>query len=140
MAPAFGKNSVETISVVRANDRSTTTSDETTEILISPEKLNGNRARISIIEIKPGKQTKWQNHEGHEYVMVEEGKVTAEFADTIDIAIDQRKREDLSEGDGVAFNSAIYHSFINKGDSMAKLIIARPTKSLPKGMNFSGYD
>jgi hypothetical protein len=62
------EHSVETISVIRANERNVINSEtkDTTETLISPEHLKGNRARISLIEIKPGKRTKWQNHEGHE--------------------------------------------------------------------------
>src|ERR1700685_2736171 len=53
-------HSVKTISVIRNAERDTLNTDDTKEILISPEKLKGNRTRISVIEIRVGKRTKWQ--------------------------------------------------------------------------------
>ena len=134
-------NSIETISVIRAKeDRSNIPGDGTKEILIPPQKLKGNRTRISIIEIDPGKRTIWQNHDGHEYVMIGKGKIRAEFAETKNPSPDKKTCWELNEGDGIAFSSAIYHSFINDSAEITQLIIARPTKSLPKGMQFKGYD
>jgi len=127
-------HSVETISIVRANERDIhNSSNETQETLVSPDKLRGNRIRISTIEINAGGRTVWQNHPGHEYVMVDKGRVTAEFADTKDTPADRRVQYELNPGDGVAFSSLIYHSFINKNPGPARLIVARPVKGLPKG-------
>jgi hypothetical protein len=131
-------HSVKTVSVVRARDRDVRNNKEgTKEILISPERLKGNRVRISIIEIMPNGRTVWQNHDGFEYVMVGKGKVVAEFADTSDTPEDKRTKFELNEEDGVAFSSLVHHSFINNEKETAQLIIARPTKSLPKGMFYS---
>lgn len=124
--------SVESIAIVRSNERDSQTANPgTKELLIPPDMLKGNRARISIIEIDRDRETVWQNHEGHEYLMIWKGQVTAEFSDSED---GEKKKYKMSEGDGVAFNSAIHHRFINSGDRTAVMIVARPTMSLPKGM------
>ncbi|MEW6156554.1 MAG: cupin domain-containing protein [Verrucomicrobiota bacterium] len=103
----------------------------TEEFLVDPDDLPRNRSRISVIRIKPGMKTTWQCHEGHEYVMVSKGTLKAEFG----IADDGRRDTyELKEGAGVAFPSMLHHSFHNIGEKEAEIIVARPTKSLPKGM------
>lgn len=103
-----------------------------TELWVAPAEVGINRSRISILNINPGRATKWQWHEGHEFVMVSAGRVRAEFA----LAEQgERKKVELKKGQGVAFPSLFYHSFINLAtDSAAQITIARPTKSLPNGM------
>jgi quercetin dioxygenase-like cupin family protein len=125
--------SEEMVTVIRQSGRSDLKDNATGthEWLVSPKDLKGNRSRISVIEINPGGRTKWQNHEGHEYVMVARGQVVLEYARS---EHDRPRTVTLGKLDGVAFSSSVYHSFSNKGTSTAELIIARPTNSLPKGM------
>ncbi len=124
-------HSLKSIVIIRVKDRDIHNLHGTKEHLVAPNKLADNRSRISIIEIDSGKSTVWQNHTGHEFLMVSKGTVHAEFAETSD---GEKESFVLKKGDAVAFPSVLYHRFSNPEKRKAELTIARPTKSLPFGM------
>jgi mannose-6-phosphate isomerase-like protein (cupin superfamily) len=124
-------SSLDTIVHIKDKDRGEVPFRGTREYLTNPDALLGNRTRISVIEVEPGQSTLWQRHEGHEYLMISKGTVFAEFAETLE---GTKKTFTLKTYDAIAFPSALYHRFENRGSSLAELIVARPTKSLPRGM------
>lgn len=132
-------HSLASIAVIKAKDIIDVKNlNGTREYLIHPDLLKGNRARISIITIERNGSTVWQNHEGHEFLRISKGSIKAEFAEK---ETGGRKKTFLLEkGDALAFPSALYHCFANIGEDEAELTIARPTKSLPKGMYAESKD
>lgn len=122
-------HSIDDVVFVMDTSRIIHENHESEEILINPEDLKSNRSRISVIKIRTS--TKWQQHEGHEFVLVSKGRVRAEFSVEQD---GRRTTQELKAGQGVAFPCALFHSFTNIDSVESEITIARPTKSLPKGI------
>jgi hypothetical protein len=93
---------------------------------VNPDCLGENRTRIDVVSLKARTTsgTPWTRHDGHEFVLVLIGKVACEFAEESD---GERTLHTLTKGMAIAFNSGLYHRFLNPFDEDAEVVAAKPT-------------
>ena len=98
-------------------------------MFVAEDFLGEHRTRIDRVEFQAGTNsvTRWNNHDGHEFVLILKGTVECEFAVGKN---DARIQHTLSSGDAIAFPSGLYHRFWNaSAEQEAMLVAAKPSNS-----------
>lgn len=98
--------------------------------MVHPERLKGHRTRVDYMELEPKQPSRWNDHAGHEFILVIEGEIECKVGKSEATS----KTYLLSKGEAIAFSSFIGHQVV-AGKKGATIVIGRPAWSGAVGID-----
>ena len=86
--------------------------------------LHQHRTRVDQIKLLPKTASCWRHHSGHEFILVTQGTLRVELAETEGGA---KTSYDLDAGDALAVPSSLFTAAKNLSDQTTIIVVSRPT-------------